>query len=126
MPISTIEWEGDFNGRIKIVEQTILPQELKFIYCEDTKSIWDAIKELKVRGAPAIGIAAAMGTFIGARDIETDNPQEFLSKLETVISYIGSSRPTAVNLFTSLNRMKKVANDNSNKSVDLIKKTIIK
>ncbi|MGR3319162.1 MAG: S-methyl-5-thioribose-1-phosphate isomerase [Candidatus Anammoxibacter sp.] len=125
MPVSTIEWDGDFNGRIKIVDQTVLPGELKFIFCEDTKSIWDAIKELKVRGAPAIGIAAAMGTFIGARDIKTDNTQEFLSKLDTVISYIGSSRPTAVNLFTSLKRMDKVAKENSNESVDAIKKQLL-
>lgn len=121
MTVPTIEWEGDFNGKIKLVEQTLLPLEFKYVYSEDKESIWDAIKKLKVRGAPAIGIAAAMGTFIGARDIKTDSTPEFLKELDNVMSYIGSSRPTAVNLFTSLTRMKKVANGNSNKSVQDLK-----
>lgn len=125
MPVSTIEWEGNFDGKMKIVEQTILPEELRFIYCEDIESVWDAIKKLRVRGAPAIGIAAAMGTFIGARDIETNNTDDFLKKLDTVISYLGSSRPTAVNLFTALERMRGVAANNLKKSVTEIKRSLL-
>jgi len=124
MTVSTIEWEGDVDGKVKIVEQTILPGELKYIYCNDKESIWDAIKKLKVRGAPAIGIAAGMGTFIGARAIKTDDVKEFLKELDGVMDYLGSSRPTAVNLFTSLNRMKKVANESATKSVLDIKKNL--
>lgn len=125
MPVSTVKWEGNFDGKIKIVDQTILPDELKFIYCEDIETVWDAIKKLKVRGAPAIGIAAAMGAFIGARNIETDDFDDFLKKFEGVMSYIGSSRPTAVNLFTALDRMKKAANSNNNKSVLDIKNILL-
>jgi len=125
MPVSTIEWEGDFNGSVKIVDQTILPGELKYISCHDVETVWDAIKKLKVRGAPAIGIAAAMGTFIGIRKIETDSVSEFLNKFEDVISYIGSSRPTAVNLFNALERMKKTVNINENKSVKEIKNILL-
>ena len=124
MPVPTVEWEGNFDGKIKMVDQTILPDELKFIYCEDINTVWDAIKKLKVRGAPAIGIAAAMGAFIGARNIRTDDNNEFLNKFEDVMSYIGSSRPTAVNLFTALDRMKKAANSN-NKSVLEIKNVLL-
>ncbi len=124
MTVPTIEWEGEFEGKIKIVEQTILPQELKYIYCENKEELWDAIKKLKVRGAPAIGIAAAMGTYIGARDIKTDDKSNFLKELDLVMDYIGSSRPTAVNLFTSLDRMKKVVKENNSKSVNEIKRLL--
>lgn len=125
MPVSTIEWEGDYDGRVKIVEQTVLPDELKYIYCEDIEDIWDAIKQLKVRGAPAIGIAAAMGTFIGARAIKSDSVDEFRQKLEDVMEYLGSSRPTAVNLFTSLTRMRRVANKGSAQSVAEIQRDLL-
>ncbi len=124
MTVPTIEWEGEFEGKIKIVEQTILPLELKYIYCENKEELWDAIKKLKVRGAPAIGIAAAMGTYIGARDIKTNDKAEFLKELDLVMNYIGSSRPTAVNLFTSLDRMKKVVKENNSKNVDEIKRLL--
>lgn len=124
MTVDTITWEGDIKGKIKMVDQTILPEEFKYIYCNDTESVWDAIKKLKVRGAPAIGIAAAMGTIIGIRDIESEDYEEFTSKLDNVLSYLGSSRPTAVNLFTSIERMKKTAVDNSKKTVKEIKKIL--
>ncbi len=124
MTISTIEWEGDENGSIKLVEQTILPGELKYINCGDTKSIWDAIKRLGVRGAPAIGIAAGMGAYLGAREIKTDSSAEFLDKFDEALKYIGSSRPTAVNLFNSLDRMKKVADQSKDKSVSEIKTSL--
>ncbi len=70
MPLPTIEWEGDMKGRIRLIDQTLLPTELKFVYCEDMKSIWHAIKTLMVRGAPAIGIAGAMGVVLGIKDIQ--------------------------------------------------------
>lgn len=124
MPVPTIEWEGGIEGKIKIVEQTLLPGELKFIYCEDVKSVWEAIKGLKVRGAPAIGIAAAMGAVIAGRDIETNDSIEFLRLLDKELSYLGSSRPTAVNLFTSLKRMRMVAECNGGKPVSEIKKSL--
>ena len=62
MAISTIEWA---DGKIKLIDQTLLPNEFKQIYCEDLPTVWEAIKSLRVRGAPAIGIAAALGTVLG-------------------------------------------------------------
>ena len=56
MPLPTIEWDGGVNGRIRLIDQTLLPNELKYVYCDDIKSIWHAIKTLMVRGAPAIRI----------------------------------------------------------------------
>ncbi len=126
MPLPTIEWEGDINGRIKLIDQTLLPLELKYVYCEDIKSIWHAIKTLMVRGAPAIGIAGAMGIVLGIKNINTSDTNTFLSELMRVKDYLGSSRPTAVNLFWGLARMEQVASENKNKPVKEIKDILLK
>jgi methylthioribose-1-phosphate isomerase len=126
MPLPTIEWEGDINGRIKLIDQTLLPLELKYVYCEDIKSIWHAIKTLMVRGAPAIGIAGAMGIVLGIKNINTSNINTFLNELKHVKDYLGSSRPTAVNLFWGLARMERVASENKNKPVTEIKDILLK
>ncbi|MCF6157209.1 MAG: S-methyl-5-thioribose-1-phosphate isomerase [wastewater metagenome] len=126
MPLPTIEWEGDINGRVRLIDQTLLPTELKFVHCEDLKSIWYAIKTLMVRGAPAIGIAGAMGIVLGAKDIPNENTDEFLEKLGHVATYLRSSRPTAVNLFWGINRMERVAQENGNTPVQEIKEALLK
>ncbi|MGR3310379.1 MAG: S-methyl-5-thioribose-1-phosphate isomerase [Candidatus Brocadiales bacterium] len=132
MPVDTIMWEGDINGRIKLIDQTLLPREFKFIYCEDLPTICAAIKELKVRGAPAIGIAAAMAVVIGIRNVNTGvETQDFASlrffdRLKEVTSYIRTSRPTAVNLFWALERMERVAEENRGKEVSEIKERLLR
>ncbi|HHT9131379.1 MAG TPA: S-methyl-5-thioribose-1-phosphate isomerase, partial [Candidatus Tripitaka californicus] len=95
MAIPTIEWEGGKDGRMKIIDQTLLPGELKFLYCNDIQTVWKAIKELKVRGAPAIGIAAAMGTYVGIKGANTNDFEAFWKKLKEVTDYLRTSRPTA-------------------------------
>ena len=92
---------------LEIIDQTLLPGELKIINLTKQPDIWDAIKTLKVRGAPAIGVAAAIGLYVGAHEIscETSDSAEFLSKLKAAHDYLASSRPTAVNLFWALDRM---------------------
>jgi len=110
MPVATITWQGGLNGRLEIIDQTLLPGELKIITLDSAACVWDAIKQLKVRGAPAIGIAAAMGTVVGVRDVSPDAPEEELfAKLKEVTDYLATSRPTAVNLFRALDRMKACA-----------------
>ncbi|OHB97601.1 MAG: S-methyl-5-thioribose-1-phosphate isomerase [Planctomycetes bacterium RIFCSPLOWO2_12_38_17] len=126
MPLPTIEWEGDINGRIKLIDQTLLPLELKYVYCEDIKSIWHAIKTLMIRGAPAIGIAGTMGIVLGIKNINTSDINTFLNELKRVKDYLGSSRPTAVNLFWGLARMERVASENKNKPVKEIKDILLK
>jgi methylthioribose-1-phosphate isomerase len=121
MAIPTIEWEGGRDGRMKIIDQTLLPGELKFIYCDDVQTVWQAIKELKVRGAPAIGIAAAMGTYVGVKGINTYKFEEFWKKLKEITDYLKTSRPTAVNLFWALERMEHAAQAYSNESVETVK-----
>ncbi len=125
MPLPTIEWEGNIEGRVRLIDQTMLPAELKYIYCEDLKSIWHAIKTLTVRGAPAIGIAAVTGVLLGIKDIRTDDTETFFKELKNVTNYLGSSRPTAVNLFWGLSRMERVAWENRNKPVHTIKEILL-
>jgi methylthioribose-1-phosphate isomerase len=103
MPVPTIEWTKD---AVRIVDQTRLPLEKRFLDLRTKEEMWDAIKTLKVRGAPAIGIAAALGLYLGMRDFDGENGKAFLARFEEIASYIGSSRPTAVNLFWAIRRMR--------------------
>lgn len=123
MGIKTIEW---INNSIKIIDQTKLPDKLEYIYISDLKKLWQAIKELKVRGAPALGAAAGLGLYLGIKDSRTGNFRNFNREVSRVIKYIGSSRPTARNLFWGLERMRAVVYKNKNKPVSYIKKIIFK
>ena len=122
MAFSTIEWD---NGRIKLIDQTLLPNEFKHIYCEDLPSIWEAIKSLRVRGAPAIGIAGALGAVLGIWDSSADTYEEFSSQLKDATDYLATSRPTAVNLFWALERITRTAEENSKLSISEIKNRLL-
>lgn len=125
MPLSTIEWVGEIDGRIRLIDQTLLPNELKYVYCDDKEGIYHAIKTLAVRGAPAIGIAGAMGTVAGIRNSNSDGFESFFRELKEVTSYLGSSRPTAVNLFWGLRRMEDTALRNRQEPVSEIKRILL-
>ncbi len=125
MSLQTITWEGKLDGCVRMVDQTLLPSEMKLIECRDVECMWEAIRSLRVRGAPAIGIAAAMGLVLGVRDVETEGGGDFRGEVEKVAKYLGTSRPTAVNLFWALERMKKVAERNKNRSVQEIKQALL-
>ena len=101
--IETLSWIGNEAGFLRLIDQTLLPVELIEIECRDVETVWEAIKTLRVRGAPAIGIAAAYGVCIG---MQKDGS---FRRLREVTDYLASSRPTAVNLFWALDRMKSVA-----------------
>jgi methylthioribose-1-phosphate isomerase len=88
-----------------MIDQTLLPGELRLLDCRDLATLWEAIKSLRVRGAPALGIAAAMGVVLGVQDADQDK-EVFFSKIDETCEYIATSRPTAVNLFWALDRMK--------------------
>jgi methylthioribose-1-phosphate isomerase len=120
--IKTIEWSGN---AIKIIDQTKLPGELKYIYIRDLKSLWEAIVLLKVRGAPALGAAAGLGVYLGIKDIRAGNFIKFSQELDKVIRYIGSARPTARNLFWGLERMRAAAFKNKDKPLTKIKELIL-
>lgn len=123
MAIETIKW---ISGRIKLIDQRKLPAKLEYVYCDDIKSLWKAIKTLQVRGAPAIGIAGALGVILGVQHHRGKSFADFKRDLERVIKYLASSRPTAVNLFNALERMKEVAQENSRLPVPLIKQRLLK
>lgn len=114
MAFKTIEWKGD---AVVLIDQTKLPNEEVYIECRDHISIAKAIKDLKVRGAPAIGVTAAMGVALGAKGIETDDRKEFVAELKGICDVLSKTRPTAVNLFWAIDRMMTVAK--SYKGVDM-------
>jgi methylthioribose-1-phosphate isomerase len=104
--IETLRWVGDENGHLVLIDQTRLPVELVERECRDVETVWEAIKQLRVRGAPAIGIAAAYGVVIGLQPTASANEAAFYERLAEVTKYLAESRPTAVNLFWALDRMK--------------------
>ena len=102
----TVRWIGGVDGYLQLVDQTLLPCEFVEMECRDVEAVWEAIKMLRVRGAPAIGIAAAYGVCVGVQNVLDDNEPAFFSRLDEVVKYLSESRPTAVNLFWALDRMK--------------------
>lgn len=123
MAIATIGWD---RGAIKIIDQTALPNKLVYIRCKDIRTLWHAIKKLQIRGAPALGIVAGFGVYLGVKDSRAKNYKEFERQLERTIKFLGSARPTAVNLFWGLERMKEVAAKNKNKKISEIKRILFK
>lgn len=106
--VETMVWEGDTSGHLDLIDQTKLPNEIVRIDCRDVETVWEAIKMLRVRGAPAIGIAAAYGVVIGLQT-SANEEQPFFERLTEVVEYLATSRPTAVNLFWALDRMQRHA-----------------
>jgi methylthioribose-1-phosphate isomerase len=109
LKFKTLEWTGD---HLRILDQTRLPEEAVYLECRTVDEIASAIRDLKVRGAPAIGVAAGFGVAVGLRNKEFKSWKEVEDELGKVISMLASTRPTAVNLFWALERMRKVAEKN--------------
>ena len=105
--LQTITWTGQ---SVRLLDQTRLPTETVYIDVTDERQMWDAIRQLVVRGAPAIGVAAAFGVYLGVRNVDGGREQ-LLGRLAEVVEYLGTSRPTAVNLFWALRRMRRVAGE---------------
>src|SRR4051812_26521990 len=106
--LQPITWTGT---SVRLLDQTKLPRETVYVDIKDEKQMHDAIKRLVVRGAPAIGIAAAFGAYLGVRSFVDDEPQRFFARLKEVCDYLATSRPTAVNLFWALDRIQCVARE---------------
>ncbi|MFH1860346.1 MAG: S-methyl-5-thioribose-1-phosphate isomerase [bacterium] len=106
-----IIWTGDF---LRLLDQTRLPEELVYLDCKTPQDVADAIKRLSVRGAPAIGVAAAYGVTLG------------MGNLDEAIELLASTRPTAVNLFWALERMKRCINQYQGMSVEQLRQILIK
>lgn len=119
----TVDFDSSDNSLL-IIDQTKLPNHLDFLHLTEVQDIWEAIKLLKVRGAPAIGVAAAIGMYVVCERIESSDMDIFLAELHEHKEYLASSRPTAVNLFWALNRMEKVARENSQLTVPELKERL--
>jgi methylthioribose-1-phosphate isomerase len=100
--VKSVEFKDD---SLILLDQTRLPEETVFLRLTTSQEVWEAIRSLKVRGAPAIGISAAYGLYLGVREAEEENMEAFFALLEEQINYLSSARPTAVNLFWALERL---------------------
>ena len=106
---ATAEWIGDAaTGFLRLIDQTKLPVEFVHLDCPDVPTVWEAIKSLRVRGAPAIGIAAAYGAVLGGQPALTSGPSALRIAVREASAQLRTSRPTAVNLFWALDRIDRV------------------
>jgi methylthioribose-1-phosphate isomerase len=105
MKFKTIEWKND---RVKILDQRELPQKICYLDCQNASSVAQAIRTMAIRGAPAIGVAAAMGIALASKRTPAYSTETFYKILEKVCQEMSQTRPTAVNLFWAVDRMKKI------------------
>ncbi len=120
--VKSIEWIDD---HIRIIDQTYLPHREFFLDIFEVGRVWEAIRSLRVRGAPAIGIAAAYGLYLGVKDLPEDGMQQFHTDVERICEYLATSRPTAVNLHWALEQAKKTAFDMQDQPVARIKEALL-
>ncbi|AEY65225.1 S-methyl-5-thioribose-1-phosphate isomerase [Clostridium sp. BNL1100] len=116
----------DANSELIIIDQTLLPTETVFLKLKTQEEMWEAIYKLRVRGAPAIGVAAAYGIYLGAKALKAQEYDGFYSEFIRLKKYLASSRPTAVNLFWALDRMDECVKRSKEKTVDDIKVELLK
>src|SRR5271157_4678442 len=120
--ISTIEWKDD---KVFMLDQSRLPLEVTYIECTDYLKVAEGIKKLWIRGAPAIGIAAAMGIALGAQDIQAGTVEDFAKKLQPVMDTLLATRPTAVNIKWAVERIKLLLADKKEWQVSDVKQLLI-
>jgi methylthioribose-1-phosphate isomerase len=129
--LQTLSWTGQ---ALRLLDQTRLPTETVYVECLDERQVWDSIKRLVVRGAPAIGVAAAFGVYLGVREYSPPELLQFYTRLNEVADHLATSRPTAVNLFWALERMRRVARKagrdthrlESRESIEVIKARLLR
>ena len=119
--IKTVEY---IDGIVRMIDQRRLPLEKVFVDCKEIDDVANAIRTMVIRGAPAIGVSAAMGVSLGAESIDADNFDAFYSKLEDKCVPLANSRPTAVNLAWGIERMKRVALESRLLSIPELKKKL--
>lgn len=123
MPVTTIQWR---DNKVVLIDQTRLPLELVYIETDELEVLAEAIRNLRVRGAPAIGVAAAFGVVLGIQKHNDDDKPGFFARLNDTIALLGGTRPTAVNLSWALVRMRKVAESNREHSVPALKQKLLR
>ena len=118
--VETIQWTDD---GVVMIDQTRLPREQVFVTCTDYEQVADAIRTMIIRGAPAIGVAAAMGVAIGVVKAPPENLDEQVERICTVLA---GTRPTAVNLFWAIDRMKRLYQSVRHESIDAIRGSLVR
>jgi methylthioribose-1-phosphate isomerase len=120
--VRTIAWQKD---RVLMIDQRRLPWEERWLVCRNYREVGRAIREMVIRGAPAIGLAAAMGLALGALRIRTKNPAVFFRELERVKDFLASQRPTAVNLVWALERLEALARSMKAEPIPAIQRALV-
>ena len=125
----TLQWIGDCDGFLELIDQRRLPAEFVIIQCKSVEQLYEAIKTLAVRGAPAIGVAAALGVCLAAQQVGRLNLSDAVSLIEKKADFLSKSRPTAVNLSWAVERMKNTARNfalqNPDATVEDLKKYLL-
>jgi methylthioribose-1-phosphate isomerase len=115
MIVEAVKWIGGIDGCLELIDQRRLPAEFVKLQCRNVETLFEAIKTLVVRGAPAIGVSAAYGLVLALQKLDTNESiEKSLSALKNAREYLASSRPTAVNLFWALDRVWKAASEVEN------------
>ncbi len=122
LKFKTLEWTDD---HLRILDQTRLPEETIYLDYDTVDEVASAIRDLKVRGAPAIGIAAAFGVVVGMRKQNFQGWEEYEERLNHVVSILAGTRPTAVNLFWALERMRMMAEKNKKENLEKISQLLL-
>lgn len=118
MTVRTIEWKND---RVIMLDQRLLPHREVYRVCRDYNQVADAIRDMVIRGAPAIGVAAAMGVALGALKAPL---RTFDREFERILLVLGKTRPTAVNLFWALQRMRHIYSTKRSQGIDVVKRAL--
>jgi len=127
MIVKTLKWVGGVDGCLEIIDQRKLPGEYKIIRCSNVKQLYDAIKTLAVRGAPAIGVAGGYGAVLSLQSVSANaSPKQVLTVLKRDCEYLASSRPTAVNLRWAIDRVVKCAEKNTRETIYELRKAVLK
>jgi methylthioribose-1-phosphate isomerase len=122
--VKTIEWASG-PLKVRMLDQSMLPLDVSYIECTDYMMVADCIRSLKIRGAPAIGIAASMGIALGAQGIKAESFDAFMEGLQGIFETMLSTRPTAVNIKWAVERMKGLLNSKRSEPVDRLKSLLI-
>jgi methylthioribose-1-phosphate isomerase len=121
--VPTVEWK---NGAVRLLDQSRLPGSVEFLDCHDYQTVAEAIRTLKVRGAPAIGVTAAMGVALGAQAVSAKEYLSFAQAVLTICDELAATRPTAVNLFWAIERMKRKLQSLEAHSISSIQQALLK
>ncbi len=120
--VPTVEWK---DGVVRILDQSRLPDQVEFVDCRDYETVGIAIKELWVRGAPAIGITAAMGVALGAQAVTVQDYDAFSKAVLAIADHLAATRPTAINLFWAIARMKRRLESLRAEPIPVIKQKLV-